>query len=122
MAGPRTATGGYEAVRTVLSNAPGTTAMIATNPQLAPGMVQAARDAGRSVPADFSIVSLASPLVAEAAVPPLTAVNFPATQMGRLGVRMLIDLLETDPPETPTQHLLRGELTVRGTTAPAPGF
>lgn len=120
VAGPRTATGGYETVRTILSNSPGTTAVIAANPQLVPGMVQAVRDIGLSVPVDFSIVALASHMIAEAAAPPLTAVNFPASQMGRLGAQILIDLLENGQRGSPVQHLLKGELTVRGTTAIAP--
>ncbi|CAA9541925.1 MAG: Transcriptional regulator, LacI family [uncultured Thermomicrobiales bacterium] len=117
---PATATGGYDIVSRITATDPGMTGLIANSPQLVPGMLRAGRAAGLDVPDDLSIMALASHRVAEAASPPLTAVDFPAVEMGRLGAEMLIARLEDGPASRPTQHLLRGDLTLRGTTGPAP--
>ena len=118
---PSTATGGYDTLNRINATDHGMTGIIANSSQLVPGMLNAGRDAGLNVPNDLSIVSLASSIVAEAASPPLTAVDFPSAEMGRLGATMLIDLLEHGPRGSPAQHLLKGKLTVRATTARAPG-
>lgn len=117
---PSTATGGYDTVSRAIAADPGMTGIIANTPQLVPGMLHAARDAGLRVPDDLSIISLASTMVAEAASPPLTAVDLPASEMGRLGATMLIDVLEHGARGRPAQYLLEGDLTVRATTARAP--
>jgi DNA-binding LacI/PurR family transcriptional regulator len=94
---------------------------VTAHPDAAGGMVQAARQLGRRIPDDLSLVAIASPRQAETFIPALTTMNFPAAEMGRLGVDLLIRQLEAEGGETePIHRLLRAELTVRQSSGPAP--
>ena len=117
---PASARGGQDGLGTLLSTRPYLTGAITTSAELVPGMIRAASEVGRSVPSDVSIVTLASPSVAEHAAPPLTSVDFPTGEMGQIATSMLIDRLEGRAQHVPHQVMLRGTLTVRGTSAPPP--
>jgi DNA-binding LacI/PurR family transcriptional regulator len=54
--------------------------------------------------------------MSELATPPLTSINFPAEELGRVAAQILVDRLDNGGTE-PRQVFLRPELTVRGTTA-----
>ncbi|HLS25758.1 MAG TPA: LacI family DNA-binding transcriptional regulator [Beutenbergiaceae bacterium] len=87
------------------------TAVFAANDLSALGVLQAAAEAGLSVPADVSVVGFDNIPEAVLAAPPLTTVDQPIQQMGEHALTMLIDLLagaEVDEHiRLPTRLLVR---------------
>jgi DNA-binding LacI/PurR family transcriptional regulator len=80
--------------------------------------MQAIADRGWRIPDDFSLaVIVSSAPVAEMVIPPLTTLDSPSADLGRLGVELLIQQLEMQEQEAP-QVLLPCQLVVRGSTAP----
>ncbi|MEZ4559595.1 MAG: LacI family DNA-binding transcriptional regulator [Caldilineaceae bacterium] len=73
---------------------------------------------GLCIPADISVVGLLEQTFAELTAPPLTAISFPALEMGRQAAASLIAQLE-GTATTPRQILVRPQLHVRGSTGPA---
>jgi DNA-binding LacI/PurR family transcriptional regulator len=57
--------------------------------------------------------------MSELATPPLTAISFPAEDLGRIAGDLLLERLGGGGDTPPRQVLLRPVLVVRGTTAPA---
>jgi DNA-binding LacI/PurR family transcriptional regulator len=111
----------YAVVEELLRSSPEVTALVTTHHDANSGMVRAARDLGRRIPDDLSIVAVTTPKQAEVSIPALTTMDFPATEMGRIGVELLIRQLEAEGGELePIHRLLRAELTVRQSSGPAP--
>lgn len=109
----------HQLLQRLLSEHPDLTALVTPNEAGLPGMYQAIRDAGKNIPADFSVVSLASPLRAERLMPTLTTMDFPTEEMGKKGVDILIKFLrQKDKP--PAQKLLKAKLTIRQSSGPSP--
>ena len=106
----------YIEILRYLERNPSCTAVITLSVTFAP-LLAALRDLGRRVPDDMSVVSIIAPEIADLVTPPLTTVDLPAFEMGRLGAEILIQRLAggEDPP---TQALLRGQLEVRSSTPP----
>jgi LacI family transcriptional regulator len=82
---------------------------------LALGAVEAARDAGLSVPADLSVVGFDDVPEAARANPPLTTVRQPHERKGLAAGRLLVARLRGEEPEL---EALQTRLVVRGSTAP----
>jgi DNA-binding LacI/PurR family transcriptional regulator len=96
------------------------TAVIAFNEMALAGFVQAAAAAGRSIPADFTVVALSiADLAADMTSPPLTTVAPPGPEIAAAAVDDLVDRIEGGRHEAP-QVLVAPRLTVRGTSGPAP--
>jgi DNA-binding LacI/PurR family transcriptional regulator len=113
----------YAVVEELLRTSSNVTALVTAHHDATGGMVQAARDLGRSIPGDLSIVAISSRRQAEAFIPALTTMDFPAAEMGRIGVELLIRQLEAEGGELePIHRLLRAQLTVRQSTGPAPSL
>lgn len=95
------------------------TAIFAANDLSALGTMDLAREIGLRVPQDLSVIGFDDIPEAAQSRPPLTTVRQPLQQMGRVGVRMLLDRLggATDGPQSVT---LTTSLIRRGTTAPPP--
>ena len=93
------------------------TAMFAASDAQALGALEAARRAGRAVPADLSVVSFDDTAVAAMASPPLTAIAQPFEDMGRVAVRTLVQLADGTAPATSRLELTT-RLVVRESTAP----
>jgi DNA-binding LacI/PurR family transcriptional regulator len=109
---------GHEAFNSMLAQCPDMTALITMNERSIPGVMQAIADRGWRIPDDFSLaVIVSSAPVAEMVIPPLTALESPSAELGRLGVELLIQQLETQEQEAP-QVLLPCRMIVRGSTAP----
>ncbi|MBX3030476.1 MAG: LacI family DNA-binding transcriptional regulator [Chloroflexi bacterium] len=94
-----------------------TTALFVANIMAAIGVIRAARERGRRVPEDLSVVALHDSPVAEFFEPPLTTVQLPLEALGRASVELVLerlgggaprDVLLADPPR----------LLVRGSTRP----
>lgn len=108
---------GHALAARLLADSGGMGAVVALNREAIGGVLQAAADVGRRVPDDLSLVAVVPNRLAALYGPPLTTVDFPAGEMGRVGAELLIGRLEGGGAE-PTQCLLRGELHVRQSTGP----
>ena len=92
------------------------TAVFAAADMLAIGMIRAARAAGVAVPRDLSIVGYDDIPLASLLDPPLTTIRQSAEAFGRLGVRMLVDLVKGRAPAGRPERI-PVELVVRGSVA-----
>ncbi|MBI5931096.1 MAG: substrate-binding domain-containing protein [Chloroflexi bacterium] len=115
--GDWSALSGYEAARRLLKQDSSFTALVVANDQMALGASYALSEQGLRIPLDVSIVGFDD--IPEAAFfqPPLTTVRQEFNQLGQIGVRYLLELIQN--PETPVeQHILYPELVVRKSSAP----
>lgn len=96
----------------------GPTAVIAGGFYLALAVLQAVRRAGRSVPADVSVVGFDDPPSAPLLAPPLTTVRQPLDEMAARAYTLLRQAI-VDKYSMPTSCQLPTELVVRSSTGPA---
>jgi len=109
----------YRATRALLDAEPGMTAVVSPSGDGVSGIIEAARNAGRRVPEDLSIVSSScAERVAFSVLPALSSVNMESTLLGSMGARMLIRMLK-DRSYTPQQALLPPVFVARSSTAAA---
>ncbi len=94
----------------------GATAVLAFNDLQAAGLLVAAHDAARSVPAELSVVGSDGLALATMTSPPLTTVAAPLDELGLTARRRLGHLLTGE--QGPMVTTLRPHLVVRSTTAP----
>ena len=87
---------------------------------LAIGALDAAAEAGLTVPADLSVVGFDDSPIARVTTPPLTTVRQPHEEKGRLAAQWLIEEIESGTPAEgePRRTILPTELVVRESTAP----
>jgi DNA-binding LacI/PurR family transcriptional regulator len=94
----------------LLEQFPDLTAIIGLNDRMALGAMQKARQMGRTIPDDLSIVGYDDIPNAQYSVPPLTTINQQAPELGRIATRMLFDLINGGQPASvilPTELILR---------------
>ncbi len=115
--GDWSAESGYRAAQSFVRD-PDATAVFASNDQMALGVYHAAREAGRRIPEDLSVVGFDDIPEAAHFWPPLTTVLQDFTELGRRSVERLV--AEIEGGEVPGPASLLPELIVRASTA-APG-
>jgi len=96
---------------------PEVTAAVTINEAALPGVQRALERAGLDIPARFSVTGVAARHWAEQFHPPLTAAEVPATDMGALAVKFLIEQIAGAPPG---QQLFAPPISLRDSTGPAP--
>jgi LacI family transcriptional regulator len=106
---------GAEAFQRLFALAEPPTAVFAAADMLAIGMIRAARAAGVSVPRDLSIVGYDDIPLASLLDPPLTTIRQAAEAFGRLGVRLLVELVRGRatagrPERIPVELVVRGSV------------
>jgi DNA-binding LacI/PurR family transcriptional regulator len=106
-----------EATHALLDDLPDVTAIATLTDASTGGVLQALAERGLSVPDDVSVIGLASDAMALAMTPPLTAIRFPAYDMGYRAAQALIQRVTSNAP-VDIQTVLRPELIVRGSTGP----
>lgn len=116
---------GYRLMDEIAALEPPATAIVAITAEALGGLLRRSHERGEDVPADRSFVAIVSERVARLFSPPLTTVDFPVAEMGRIGADLLIRQLEggdADPAAAGegSQILLRGDLRVRQSSGPAP--
>ncbi|HEX3051772.1 MAG TPA: LacI family DNA-binding transcriptional regulator [Aggregatilineaceae bacterium] len=112
------ASAGYEIFESLLAADPDLTALVTINDRAVPGVMQAITDRGWRIPDQFSLVVIGSSAgVAELMSPSVTTVEPPNTQMGRLGVELLIQQLEGQVRAN-SQVLLPCPLVIRASSGP----
>lgn len=95
----------------------GCTALLAHNDETAWGVIEALRVAGIDVPGQVSVIGFDGTEVAEYCTPPLTTVEVPLHQIGRVSVEMLLRRMQGDTSEAET-IVLPTRLRIRSSTAP----
>ncbi|GAA1154266.1 DNA-binding LacI/PurR family transcriptional regulator [Kitasatospora gansuensis] len=110
---------GQATVERLLAEHPEVTAIATLNEAALPGIQHALVEAGRSVPADFSVAGVAARRWAEEFRPALTSADVPAAEMATRAVELLIERIAA--PQSPPRHLLLAPpISLRSSTAPAP--
>jgi LacI family transcriptional regulator len=79
------------------------------------GALRAARERGLTVPRDISVVGLDDLYLSSYTDPPLTTVQQPKQEMGRLAAQMLLELISGKSPAS--RLTITGKLVVRASTA-----
>lgn len=109
--------GGEQALQTLLSEAPGITAVLAMSDVIALGILRAADGMGMAVPERLSLVGYDDVPEAEHARPPLTTVHQPIVEKGEAAAEALVSMLTGQQPGSTA---LPTHLVVRASTGPAP--
>lgn len=86
---------GREAMTRLMSMPERPTAVVAASDTLAVGAMAAARDLGLSIPQEVSIAGFDDIDIAAYCNPPLTTVRVPAYEIGRLAVKVVLDMGRT---------------------------
>jgi LacI family transcriptional regulator len=87
---------GLGSLNTLLDQSPDITAIFAASDELAMGAISAAYQLGIKVPDELSIIGYDNLSIAEMAIPPLTSVAQPLTEMGEVAANMLFEILNHD--------------------------
>lgn len=115
------AEGGRTAGRALLDRPPHDrpTAIFCFNDQMAMGVFQAAAALGLDVPSDLSVIGVDDlELISGGLVPGLTTVALPHREMGRWGMRAVLDMVDdADATGEPALVRLTCELVERGSVA-----
>jgi len=111
---------GTAAAHQLLGLAEPPTAIFGFNDNVAIGALHAAQERGLSVPGDLSIVGFDDTQQAIIVTPRLTSVSQPLAELGRMGVSLLIRLLEGQRVDALRVELAT-RLVVRDSTAPPRG-
>lgn len=107
---------GYVEAKALLGRADRPTAIIAGGTSLLPGVIEAARDLGLSIPDDLSVIAGADSDVAKLATPPFTVVRWSHDELGRVAGRFLMERLD-NPALAPRRFVVDTELVQRGSCA-----
>ncbi|HEY0415079.1 MAG TPA: LacI family DNA-binding transcriptional regulator [Gaiellaceae bacterium] len=110
---------GEEAAGELLSRPDPPTAIFCFNDNVAIGALNAVRRRGLRVPEDISIVGFDDTFQATIATPHLTTVRQPLAELGRMGVSLLLRLIEGQRLDA-LRIELATTLVVRDSTGPAP--
>ena len=96
---------GYSCTLGLLKNQNPPTAILAANNLMAIGALKAARDEGRDVPGDLSVIGFDDSLLSKVVNPSLTVIKQPLQQIGEAAVKLLMNQLEgNQKPETIQLH------------------
>lgn len=111
-----TRAGGKVAAEQILAEHPGVTAILATNDDMAIGILSVLRARGIRVPEDMSVSGFDDVTVAQDLAPSLTTVRLPMVAMGE----QALELALKDPGSRPRRRVAGAELVVRDSTTVPP--
>lgn len=101
----------------------GATAVIAFNDLLALGVIQRLAERGVRVPDQLSVVGYDNIFGADFSNPPLTTLGGPTGQAGRVAVDLVLRMIrEPGRPTANTRLVVPSQLTIRGSSGPAPAM
>jgi DNA-binding LacI/PurR family transcriptional regulator len=106
----------YETMRLELAKNRALTGVFCANDEMAAGVLRAAREAGRNVPADLSVIGFDDITMSNYVDPPLTTVGVVKEHMGRRAMTRLLELVEATDTKVKTE-LIPVDLVIRGSTA-----
>ena len=110
---------GYDGLCRLMSLKNPPRAIFARNDYAAIGAMCAARDLGLHIPDDVAIAGFDNVPIAAYTTPPLTTVDQPTAEQGRLAAEFLIDRMEGREPAERREVCLECSLVVRASTAGA---
>jgi len=115
--------GGHAGAQYLLSLPQIPTAIVCYNDYMAVGVYSAVIQAGFRIPQNISVTGFDDITIAAHLTPPLTTLHQFKYDLGAGAARMMLEILEqnrdpADPPPIPKKVCLRGELSVRSSTAP----
>lgn len=110
--------GGFTGSEALLRQAPEVTAIFASNDLIGIGAMQAAAEAGRSVPGDLSIIGVTDIQLAAQMRPALTSVTLHTAEMADAAIRLLLDLVQASPTTPILREGPKPQLCKRQSTAP----
>jgi LacI family transcriptional regulator len=112
-----TRAGGTDAMRRLLRSSVRPTAVFCSNDRTAMGVIDAARDAGLTIPTDLAVVGFDDIEEAAMTTPPLTTVRNPALESGRAAGQLLIDRMSEEVRGPPARVVtLSAPLVVRSSS------
>jgi DNA-binding LacI/PurR family transcriptional regulator len=111
---------GRQGTQELLSRTNPPTAIFAINDMFAFGAYAGARDLGLSIPSDLSVIGMDDIPVTEIVQPPLTTIRQPIAEIANMAVERLVARLQGTIEEVQGHQILRPQLIVRSSTAPAP--
>jgi DNA-binding LacI/PurR family transcriptional regulator len=106
-----------EATHALLEDLPGLTAIATLTDASTGGVLQALAERGIGVPDAVSVIGLATDAMAQALSPPLTAIRFPAYDMGYRAAEALIRRISARSDDGDDHTIVAPELVLRGSTA-----
>jgi LacI family transcriptional regulator len=110
---------GRQATDVLLRSVPGLDAIFCGNDQIARGVADAVREAGRRVPEDVALVGFDNwEVIAASCRPPLTTVDMNLRELGRVAGERLLAAIEGHPSSG--LHQLPCSLVVRESSRPRP--
>lgn len=112
---------GYDFTKQMMSCSVAPTAIIASNDQMAFGVLEAARDMKIPVPEELSVVGFDDIPTSAKVFPPLTTVHSPIYEMGKTAVHMALDGIQSRLSEQEVRYLST-HLVIRSSTRLAPGL
>ena len=108
---------GYAAALKMLDSAPSPDAVFTTNSLLGAGTLQAIRERDLTVPDDIALVTFDETTWASLVQPPITLIAQPTYEIGKTATELLLQRV-ADPTRPTRQVILKGQLLVRGSSAP----
>ncbi|MBW1705951.1 MAG: LacI family DNA-binding transcriptional regulator [Deltaproteobacteria bacterium] len=103
---------GKEGARALLSLPDPPTAIFAASDVLAMGAMATIREIGMSVPEDISVAGFDDIDFASCCAPPLTTARIPAYEMGKMAMKVLLELMKKDSHQV-NQYCLDTNLIIR---------
>ncbi len=111
---------GYKPMAALLERTRDFTAVFCFNDIAAIGAIRALKDAGLNVPGDVSVVGFDDIQSAAFAMPSLTTVRQPLTEMGKRGAQVLLEQIANREAALPVEIVMEPEFVIRESTAAAP--
>jgi DNA-binding LacI/PurR family transcriptional regulator len=106
----------YDAVGEAFATGTNVTGLFCANDEMAAGALRAAREAGRRVPRDLSVVGFDDIAMSKYTDPPLTTIGVVKEHMGRRAMARLVELVEQVDDRVKIE-VAPVEILVRGSTA-----
>lgn len=110
---------GETGARILLENEPSITALVCANDEMAAGALTAARELGRELPADLSIMGFDNVNFSHYTHPKLTTVNYPVGGMGEMAAQLILKRVY-DQKVDAIQTVFEPRVIERCSVGPAP--
>jgi LacI family transcriptional regulator, fructose operon transcriptional repressor len=108
---------GYAATLKILDTGQPLDALFTTNSLLAAGALQAIQERNLTIPDDLALVTFDETTWASLVQPSLTLITQPTYEIGKTATELLLQRI-ADPNRATRQVIMKGQLLVRGSTAP----
>lgn len=114
---PPQSTAGYAAALELIDAPHRPDAIFTSNSLLAAGALQAIRERGLAIPDDVALVGFDDTTWASLVEPPVTLIAQPTYEIGKTATELVLQRV-ADPDRPTRQVILKGQLVVRGSSAP----